>query len=159
MKATLKILWVFIEVAATLRAGIATYTVVNALTHDVLYTVFTTLTIEGVFIVSLFLMRSEAVAPIAGILALTFSAVMQLYEIRVMSGVVAQAEKDILIYVIAFAPIGILLLSYVRHLVTDGENPFDLSGVLEKLKGKDGEKAMHSETKTRGRPRGSKRGG
>ena len=154
MKATLSILWVLVEIAALARSAIATFLVVQVVTGDFVFSIFTVAVIEGVFLTSLFMMQTEAIAPISALLALGFSAVMQYFELRVLDGSITPQEKDVLRYAIAFAPIIILGLSYVKRLVEGKENfPFDLSGVLEKIKGN-----PSTEQKTRGRPRGSKQG-
>jgi len=152
---TLSILWVLIELFALVRAGIATYTLVFAVTQNQLYTVFTLLVIEGLFLASLFLMRSEAVAPIAALLALVFSSVAQYYELRLMAGTLSESEREILNYVIAFAPSVVLALAYIRHLVgglTSDDSP--LRGVMEKIQ------AAQQGTQTKSPAvRGSKQGG
>ncbi len=132
MKNTLSILWVLVEVAALARSAIATFLVVQAVTNDFLFSLFTVAVIEGVFLTSLFLMKQEAVAPISAILALAFSAVMQYFELRVLDGSITAQEKDILRYAVAFAPIVILGLSYIRRLVVGDDSP--LSSLVEKVK-------------------------
>lgn len=132
MKQTLSVLWVLVEVAALARSAIATFLVVQAVTNDFLFSLFTVAVIEGVFLTSLFLMKQEAVAPISAILALAFSAVMQYFELRVMDGSITPQEKDILRYAVAFAPIVILMLSYVRRLVVGEDSP--LLALVEKVK-------------------------
>jgi len=125
-------LWVLVEVAALARSAIATFLVVQVVTNDFLFSLFTVAVIEGVFLTSLFLMKQEAVAPISAILALAFSAVMQYFELRVLDGSITPQEKDILRYVVAFAPIVILGLSYIRRLVVGDDSP--LSSLVEKMK-------------------------
>jgi hypothetical protein len=132
VKNTLSILWVLVEVAALARSAIATFLVVQAVTNDFLFSLFTVAVIEGVFLTSLFLMKQEAVAPISAILALAFSAVMQYFELRVLDGSITPQEKDILRYAVAFAPIVILGLSYIRRLVVGDDSP--LSSLVEKMK-------------------------
>ncbi len=132
MKHTLSMLWVLVEVAALARSAIATFLVVQVVTNDFLFSLFTVAVIEGVFLTSLFLMKQEAVAPISAILALAFSAVMQYFELRVLDGSITPQEKDILRYVVAFAPIVILGLSYIRRLVVGDDSP--LSSLVEKMK-------------------------
>lgn len=138
MKATLTVLSVFVEIAAIGRSAIATFLVVQAVTSDLMFSIFTVAVIEGVFLTSLFLMRQEAVAPIAALLALGFSALMQYFELRVLDGSISPTERDILRYAVAFAPIVILALSYVRRLVlVDGESlPFGqtVSKLVDRLK-------------------------
>lgn len=151
VKHTLSILWVLVEIAALARSAIATFLVVQAVTGDFLFSVFTVAVIEGVFLASLFLMKQDAVAPISAILALAFSAVMQYFELRVLDGSITPQEKDILRYAVAFAPIVILALSYIKRLVEGGEeSPF--VGLVEQVKTK------LQGTKQVGRPRGSKQG-
>jgi len=132
VKHTLSMLWVLVEVAALARSAIATFLVVQVVTNDFLFSLFTVAVIEGVFLTSLFLMKQEAVAPISAILALAFSAVMQYFELRVLDGSITPQEKDILRYVVAFAPIVILGLSYIRRLVVGDDSP--LSSLVEKMK-------------------------
>lgn len=139
MKGTLTILSVFVEIAAIGRSAIATFLVVQAVTNDLAFSLFTVAVIEGVFLTSLFLMHQEAVAPIAALMALGFSAMMQFFELRVLDGSITDSERDILRYAIAFAPIVILALSYVRRLVLqkDGDtNPLaeKVSGLMERFK-------------------------
>lgn len=139
MKGTLAILSVFVEIAAIGRSAIATFLVVQVVTNDVLFSLFTVAVIEGVFLTSLFVMHSEAVAPIAALMALGFSALMQYFELRVLDGSITPSEKDMLRFAVAFAPIVILALSYVRRLVlkSDGDtNPLaeKVSGLMERLK-------------------------
>ncbi len=128
---TLSILWVLVEFAALARSAIATFLVVRAVTSDFIFSLFTVAVIEGVFLTSLFLMRQEPVAPISAILALAFSAVMQYFELRVLDGSITPQEKDILRYAVAFAPIVILVLSYIRRLVVGQDSP--LASLVEKV--------------------------
>jgi hypothetical protein len=129
---TLSILWVLVELFALVRAGIATYTLVYEVTGSQLYTIFTLLVIEGLFLCALFLMRVEAVAPIAALLALVFSGVAQYYELRLVAGTLTESEREILNYVIAFAPTVVLALAYIRNLVGGEDSP--LRGLVESLK-------------------------
>lgn len=147
---TLSILWVLVELFALVRAGIATYTLVLAVTGNQLYTVFTLLVIEGLFLSSLFLMRVEAVAPISALLALAFSSVAQYYELRLLSGALTESEREILNYIIAFAPSVVLALAYIRHLVggwSSGDNP--LRNLVDKMS-----KGEQTQTVARGSKRG-----
>jgi hypothetical protein len=151
MKKTLTVVWWLVEIAAIVRSSLATFTVVNAITSgDFIYSVFTVLTIEGLFLASLFLMRSESVAPISALLALAFAGVMQLYELKTLDGSITLSEKDVLRYAVAFAPIMILLLGYLRHLIGGNESgdssPFD--SIKEKISD------LMTTEKKRGRPRG-----
>lgn len=150
MRATLSILWVLVEIAALARSAIATFLVVQAVTNDFVFSLFTVCVIEGVFLTSLFLMRQEAIAPISAILALAFSATMQYFELRVLDGSISAGEREILRYCVAFAPIVILALSYVRRLMEGDKSPF--SGIVSSLSDK-------LQAKPRGRPRGSKNAG
>ncbi len=136
MKGTLAILSILVEIAALARSAIATFNVVQAVTSDLVFSVFTVAVIEGVFLTSLFMMQSEAVAPVAAILALSFSAMMQYFELRVLDGSITPSEKEILRYAIAFAPIVILALSYIKRLVSDGGNPLSVSvgAIVDRLK-------------------------
>jgi len=139
MKGTLAILSVFVEIAAIGRSAIATFLVVQAVTNDLTFSIFTVAVIEGVFLTSLFLMHSEAVAPIAALMALGFSALMQYFELRVLDGSITPTEKDMLRIAIAFAPIVILALAYVRRLVVQSggdANPLaeKVSGLMERFK-------------------------
>jgi hypothetical protein len=88
--------------------------------------------IEGLFLCALFLMRQEAVAPIAALLALVFSGVAQYYELRLVAGTLTESEREILNYVIAFAPTVVLALAYIRNLVGGEDSP--LRGLVESLK-------------------------
>lgn len=134
MKATLPILSILVEIAALGRSAIATFLVVQAVTNDFLFSAFTVAVIEGVFLTSLFLMHQEATAPIAALLALGFSALMQFFELRVLDGSLTVGEKDILRYAVAFAPVVILALSYIKRLVS-GERPLaeTVSKVVQQL--------------------------
>lgn len=139
MKGTLAVLSVFVEIAAIARSAIATFLVVQAVTNDLVFSIFTVAVIEGVFLTSLFLMHQEAVAPISALMALGFSAMMQYFELRVLDGSISASERDMLRYAVAFAPVVILALSYVRRLVlpADGDtNPLaeKVSGLVERLK-------------------------
>ncbi|HZQ09748.1 MAG TPA: hypothetical protein VFD70_24440 [Anaerolineae bacterium] len=133
MKNTLAILSVFVEIAAIGRAAIATFLVVQAVTNDLMFSIFTVAVIEGVFLTSLFLMHQEAVAPIAALLALGFSALMQYFELRVLDGSISPSERDMLRYAVAFAPVVILALSYVRRLVLQADG--DSNPLAEKVSG------------------------
>jgi hypothetical protein len=75
---------------------------------------------------------------------------MQYFELRVLDGSISPAEKDILRYAVAFAPIVILALSYIRRLVVGEDSP--LSGIVSEI-------SERLQSKPRGRPRGSKSGG
>lgn len=136
MKATLSILSVFVEIAALGRAAISTYLVVYAVTENFWFTLFTVFVIEGVFLTSLFLMQKESVAPISALMALGFSGMMQFFELRVLDGSITASERDMLRYAIAFAPIVILLLSYIKRLVEGNENPLAdaLTSAVERVK-------------------------
>jgi hypothetical protein len=153
MKKTFSVVWWLVEIAGIVRSALATFAVVNAITNgDFIYSVFTVLTVEGLFIASLFLMRVESVAPISALLALAFAGVMQLYELKLLDGSISVAEKDILRYAVAFSPIVILLLGYLRHLT--GENESGDSSPFDSIK----EKISDAMTpgKKRGRPSGLK---
>lgn len=120
MKNTLKLVWVLVEMAAAIRAGLATATVVYIITDsNVAYTLFTVLIVEGVFVAALFSMQDEAVAPIAALLALAFSGAMQWLELVAVADDLTTQDKFILRGVVAFAPIVILALAYLRRLVPD----------------------------------------
>jgi hypothetical protein len=150
---TLSILWILVELFALARAAIATYTLVYAVTGSQLYTIFTLLVIEGLFLCALFLMRVEAVAPIAALLALAFSSVAQYYELRLMAGTLTEGEREILNYVIAFAPSVVLALAYIRHLVGGwGAKDSPLRDLAERIQQATQPKPVSAE-------RGSKRGG
>ena len=98
------------------RAGLSTWLVVLEVTHNVVYTAFTVAVIELVLLLSFLLMKTSPIAPITAILAIAFSAVTQVMELRVIEGTMSKQERDVLTYVIALAPIAVLLLEYVRRL-------------------------------------------
>jgi hypothetical protein len=159
MKQTLSILWWLVEIAAVIRSAIATFLVVESITHDFVFTIFTVATIEGLFLSSLFLVRAESVAPISALLALVFAGAMQYFELRVLDGSITPQEKDILRYAVAFAPVVILILSYLRHLVAGAENPLPdlLNKVSSKLSNSEKTRSTNFQvSKPRGRPRGSR---
>lgn len=117
---TLNILVVLVELAALVRAAIATFNVVSAVTTDTIYSIFTVLVIEGLFITSLYTLRRESTAPISALLALAFSGFMQYFELRVLDHTITTSEREMLRYVIAFAPIIILALSYIKRMFAEG---------------------------------------
>lgn len=130
-KTTLKILWVLIEIAATVRAGIATWTVVMDVAHgDMVFSAFTTATVEIAFLVALLSIGSDASAPISAFVALMFSAAMQYIETLVLDGgALTPQDKNILRSVIAFAPIAILGLTFIRRVAEST----DVSQVAESI--------------------------
>ncbi|HZQ04944.1 MAG TPA: hypothetical protein VFD70_00070, partial [Anaerolineae bacterium] len=90
---TLDLLSALIEVAAIARSSVATWHVVSAVTNgDTAFTLFTVATIEGVFLVSLFSLHRKATAPITALAALVFAGVMQLMELRLLTGEITAAE-------------------------------------------------------------------
>lgn len=128
---TLKLLWTLIEIAASVRAALATYTVVYLVSNDIVFSLFTTAVVELAFLVSLMSIGSDASAPIAAFLTLGFSAAMQYLEVLSVSGALTENDKFVLRSVIAFAPIVILLLSYIRRLVGETDTP----SIVSKLRG------------------------
>lgn len=157
----LRLLWSLIEVSAAIRCGIATFTVCFAVTHDFLYSIFTTIVVEGVFLASLFLIGIEVVAPVAALLALAFSGAMQYLELRVLDGSLTVDEKEVLRIVIAFAPLVILGVAYVRRLVLPtvgkGSSVGDFFGGLLRLIGLNrGESAINSIGSSGGELRGAR---
>lgn len=127
---TLKLLWVLIEIAASARAAVATYAVVmNVSGGDMVFSVFTVAVVEVAFLVSLFSIGLEASAPIAAFLALAFSAGMQYLEVVTLSGALSENDKFVLRSVVAFAPIVILGLAYVRRVVTET----DVRGAIQTI--------------------------
>lgn len=153
MKGTLTVLSVLVEIAALARSAIATFLVVQAVTGDFVFSLFTVVVIEGVFLTSLFLMHQEAVAPIAALMALAFSAMMQFFELRVLDGSITATERDLLRYAIAFAPIVILALSYVRRLVLESDG--DTSPLAEKVSGLVERLRVNPQKKVRGSKKGA----
>jgi len=130
---TLDLLSALIEVAAIARSSVATWHVVSAVTNgDTAFTLFTVATIEGVFLVSLFSLHRKATAPITALAALVFAGVMQLMELRLLTGEITAAEKDVLRAVVAFAPIAILGIAYLQHLT---QVPSDGSRLLDAVRG------------------------
>lgn len=138
---TLKIVWLLVELAATIRAGLATWAVVYAVSGDLWFTVFTVVTIEGMFISALFLIGDDAVAPIAALLALLFSGLMQWLEVLTLTGALDDNDKLLIRVVVSFAPIAILSLGYLRkmteHIGTPGTvTPGKGRGLFEVFKGR-----------------------
>ena len=117
---TLSILEWAITLMVIARAGISTWLVVLEVTHNTVYTAFTVAVIELVLLLSFLLMKTSPIAPITAILAIGFSAVTQVMELRVIEGTMSKQERDVLTYVIALAPIAVLLLEYVRRLDWQG---------------------------------------
>ncbi len=132
-KPTLRLVWALVEVAAAVRAGIATWIVTDSVMGSPIFTLFTVGVIEGVFIASLFLIGTEAVAPIAALLALAFSGAMQWLELRVTDGSISEIERGVLRFAIAFAPIVILGLAYLRRLMPEDQIQQVVNAVLEKV--------------------------
>ncbi len=119
---TLKVIAVLIELAASIRAMLATFAVtMNVSGNDLAFSVFTCAVIELAFLVAMFSIGTDASAPIAALLALAFSAAMQYLEVVALAGQMTADEKLILRAVIAFAPIVVLFLAYLRRLVEQSD--------------------------------------
>ena len=117
---TLQILELGLELLAMARAAISTWLVVSFITGgNLLYTAFSVGVVEGALLISLILLRQSAIAPITAIIAIGFSAVMQYEELRVLDGTITTDERAIMRYSVAFAPIVLLVLAYVKRLVED----------------------------------------
>ncbi len=117
---TLQILELGLELLAMARAAISTWLVVSYITGgNSLYTVFTVSVVEGALLISLILLRQSAIAPITALIAIAFSAVMQYEELRVLDGTITGDEREIMRYAVAFSPIVLLLLAYVKRLFED----------------------------------------
>ena len=139
MSLTLELLLYVVEVAAAIRCAFATYTVVLEVTQDQTYTIFTVLVVEGLFLASLFMIGRQAIAPISALIALAFSATMQYLELLVVDGVLTDSDRVILRAVIAFAPIVILGLAYLRRLAVNTSVESVRGGAsdfLERLRGR-----------------------
>ena len=119
-KQTVKVILVLLEIAAAIRAGVATWNVTMHVSNgDMAFSAFTVIVVEGVFLASMFMIGSDAIAPIAAVFALLFSAAMQYIEVALMQGELAPSERTVIRAVIAFAPIIILGLAFLRRLVPD----------------------------------------
>lgn len=141
---TLKILWTLIEIAASVRAALATFTVVMSVSNDMTFAIFTTAVVEAAFVVSLLSIGLDASAPIAALITLGFSAAMQYLEVLTLSGMLSENDKFLLRSVVAFAPIVILGLSYIRRL--SGE--METISIFKKLRGAFGSVTSDSVTKS-----------
>lgn len=127
---TLRIIEMGIELAALGRAALSTWLVVGYITGgNMPYTAFTVFVIEGVFLVSLLLLRQSSIAPITAIAALVFTAVTQVMELQVLDGTITVEEREIMRYVIALAPVTILALAYIQRLFED----VDMAEVVGKV--------------------------
>lgn len=119
---TLKVVSVLIELAASVRAMLATFAVtMNVSNNDLVFSAFTCAVIELAFLVAMFSIGTDASAPIAALIALLFSAAMQYLEVLALAGAMSANEKFILRAVIAFAPIIVLFLAYIRRLVQQSD--------------------------------------
>lgn len=119
VSASLDLVLHLVEIAAAIRCAFATYRVVFEVTHDLPYTVFTVLVVEGLFVASLFMIGRQITAPISALIALVFSGAVQWLELMVIDGSLTDSDRVLLRAVIAFAPIMILALAYLRRLAAN----------------------------------------
>lgn len=150
MSLTLELLLYVVEVAAAIRCAFATYTVVFEVTRDQTYAIFTVLVVEGLFLASLFMIGRQAIAPISALIALAFSGAMQYLELLVVDGALTDSDRVLLRAVIAFAPIVILALAYLRRLAGNTSVESVRSGAsdfLERMRGRSGLTPSESATK------------
>ena len=126
--ATFKILELGLEILAMARAAISTWLVVYYISGgNTIYTAFSVGVVEGALLLSLVMIKRSPVAPITAIIAIGFSAIMQYMELRVLDGTITPTEREMMRYAVAFSPIVLLTLAYVRRLFEDVDIPAALS--------------------------------
>jgi hypothetical protein len=133
---TVKVILVLLEVAAAARAGIATWNVtMHTSGGDMVFSLFTVIVVEGVFMASLFMMTSDAIAPIVAFFALLFSGAMQYLELAIMQGELTPQDNAVVRGVVAFAPIVILFFAFLRRLVSEEQIEQAIDAAKETLAG------------------------
>lgn len=132
--ATVQLVWLIVEVAAIVRSSIATFNVVNSISNgDTLFSVFTVGVVELALFGMLVMAGSEPIAPVAALVLIAFSGVMQYAELLLLTGSMDQQSKTMLLYAASFAPSVLLLFGLVKRLTGGESNPF--AGVGDAVRG------------------------
>lgn len=134
--ATIQIVWLLVEVLAIVRSSISTYNVTMSISGgDTLYSYFTVAVVELSLFALLMLAGSEPVAPIAALVLIAFSGVLQFAEIGILTNTLDNQSRELLRYAIAFSPTCLLLVGLLKRLTSDVGGIVDaISGVFNRDK-------------------------
>ncbi len=84
---TLSLIWLLVETFCIIRSAVASFNVVMNLTNgDTIFSLFTVAVIELSLFAMLLMSGSEAVAPIAALVLIAFSGVLQLAKLLLITG-------------------------------------------------------------------------
>lgn len=122
-KQTVQLIWLFVEVGCIIRSALATFNVTMSLSgNDTVFSVFTVAVIELSLFAMLLMANAEAVAPLAALVLIAFSAVLQFAELALLTGTMDAVTKDTLRYAVSFAPTILLLVGLVKRLTSDAKS-------------------------------------
>ena len=114
---TVSLLWLLVEVFCIIRSAIATFQVTMSISNgDMLFAVFTVGVVELSLFAMLLMSGQEPVAPIAAIVLIAFSGVLQFAEMALLTGSMNEQTKLILRYAVSFAPTVLLLVGLIKRL-------------------------------------------
>lgn len=129
---TLSLIWLLVEVFCIVRSAVASFNVTMDLTNgDAVFSIFTVAVIELSLFAMLLMSGSEAVAPIATLVLIAFSGVLQLAELLLITGAMDEQTKTILRYAVSFAPTVLLLIALIKRL-TESKGG---AGLLDSMRG------------------------
>jgi hypothetical protein len=86
--------------------------------QDVTFSVFTVAVVELSLFAMMLMAGVEAVAPIAALVLIAFSAVLQYAELSLLTGTMDEQSKLMLRYAVSFAPTVLLLVGLMKRLTS-----------------------------------------
>ncbi len=129
---TLSLIWLLVETFCIVRSAVASFNVVMNLTgNDTIFSVFTVAVIELSLFAMLLMSGSEAVAPIATIVLIAFSGVLQFAELLLITGAMDAQTREVLRFAVSFAPTVLLLIALIKRLTESKNQP----GLLDSFRG------------------------
>ena len=129
---TVQLIWLLVEVFCIIRSAIASYNVtMNLANGDTLFAVFTVGVIELSLFAMLIMAGVEVVAPIAALVLIAFSGVLQYAELALVTSAMDEQSKTMLRYAVSFAPTVLLLVALMKRMTeSDAGNVFDNIGTF-----------------------------
>ena len=115
---TVVLVCLLVEVFCIVRSAIASFNVTMSLSNDVTFSIFTVAVVELSLFAMLLMSGAEAVAPIAALVLIAFSAVLQYAELAIITGAMDEQSKMILRYAVSFAPTVLLLVGLLKRLTS-----------------------------------------
>lgn len=132
---TLQLLWLIVEIFCVVRSAVASFNVTMGLSNDdLVFSAFTVGTIELSLFAMLLMSGVEVVAPIASLILIAFSGVLQWAELSLLTGAMDDQTKTMIRYAVSFAPTALLLMGLVKRLTSRGES-FSFGGFVNGVRG------------------------